>query len=116
MLYNPKWEPSKRDIFSTASLIAWLETKDPNTQYEYCVPSQCALAQYFRSTGEYHFVSVGTDRVTLGKLHGDKRYPLPRGWNKIAVAHPFTFGDMLKRARSLENRSLLQKVLEFFGR
>lgn len=110
MLYNQDWDKPQRDIFSTDSLIAWLETKDPQEEYIYASPGNCMLAQYFYAMGKYRFVSVNPTSVTLN----DTKYPLPKGWDEIALGSPlknnkFTFGHALKRAKS-PYFSLMQRI------
>lgn len=36
---------------SLKGLIAWLETKDPNIEYDYCNGSDCLVARYLRDLG-----------------------------------------------------------------
>lgn len=50
MLYDPQWEvKTKRP--SLAGFIAWLETKNPDENYDYGDTERCALGQYYRSLG-----------------------------------------------------------------
>ena len=44
MLYDPKWA-EKQDVFSLESLISWLEKQPGQTEYNYCNPMECLIAQ-----------------------------------------------------------------------
>lgn len=97
MLYNPKWEPPKRDIFSWDSLITWLETKNPDEAYCYISGGTCMLAQYFTAVaGKAQYIGVGQVDLRIG----DKVSFLPLGWNRVAETMGHTFGEALERARA----------------
>lgn len=122
MLYDTRWDQPKRDIFSTASLIEWLETKDPKQRYMYTHCTECLLAQYFTAMGLKN-VRVTPSMMACGEdMTRPSHYALPPGWDEVAQGNgcglsDWTFGKALKRARRLANRStpgLIQKVLEFF--
>jgi hypothetical protein len=108
MLYDPKWEKTvNADPLSLGSLIAWLETQDPRTRYDFCQFSECLLGRWLRSidpeartmfdrgapTG--YFYSVFGKTVNLA------------AFTDIAVGdgcherRSHTFGAALKRARSM---------------
>lgn len=102
MLYDPKWEQKRdADVFSVAGLIAWLETQDPTTEYDYCVPGTCLAAQYLMSKGfseskDYVIFPGSLNRVIPGLKfitsgHG------ARGENRA-----WTFGAALARAREVQ--------------
>jgi hypothetical protein len=105
MLYNPSWKtPKTDDVHSLDSLIAWLETKDPDQSYDYFSGVTCLCAQYYRAKG-YWFVlafniyfSHGLGNATL----------LPRGFDFIASVQPHTFGSALKRARAKQETEMIQ--------
>jgi hypothetical protein len=81
MLYDPKWEV-KADPLSLESLIAWLETKDPASTYDFCdLRGNCLVDQWCRP---------------LGRSYSE----LPDKIRRIAYATPWTFGAALKRARA----------------
>lgn len=53
MLYDKKWDSQTRPAEpSLKGIIAWLETKDPKEEYNYCA-SDCAMAQYLKAIGQY---------------------------------------------------------------
>jgi len=49
MLYNPKWEAKTEP--SLEGFIAWLETKDPNEEYDWSSYNHCAAGCYAMSVG-----------------------------------------------------------------
>lgn len=53
------------NVFSMESLVSWLETKDPNGQYNYCDPYGCLLHQYFTEKGVKTSLFADPDRVHL---------------------------------------------------
>jgi hypothetical protein len=96
MLYNPDWEKSRiKDDSSLASLVLWLETKDPEESYTYNRSHDCMCAQYYKAKG-YWMVHVGVTSFSHG-LFG--RGELPPHFNDIAIDTPHTFGAALERAR-----------------
>ncbi len=46
MLYNKDWDKPKPAPGTWASVIAWLETKDPEERYSYWDSDSCLAAQY----------------------------------------------------------------------
>lgn len=94
MLYDPKWEvKTKADPFSLEGLIAWLETKNPDEQYDYWDRSGgCLLGQYVKSLGlkwEYH---SDLSRGLHDKFANVVLY---------RIVAPWTFGGALKHARAV---------------
>jgi len=88
MLYDPKWEvQTKPAPYSWASLIAWLETKDPNERYDY----QCLNCLH----GQYR-VHLGMSELCFREA---LRHPLVEWW--IGACGQWTFGAALKRARTI---------------
>ncbi len=110
MLYNPKWEPPKRDIFSWDNLIAWLEMKSPKQEYSYYRPDCCMLAKYFGEMTDDKYVSVGQVNACInGRLRR-----LPMGWNRVAETEGHTFGEALERARAANTpRRAVLRMLTF---
>lgn len=107
MLYDPKWNEPKPDIFALDTLIGWLEKKDPVGRYRYSSPSNCLLAQYFT---DMFGLSVDVSRHYVIRDGIISRYSqffdeLPSGWDKIArgsdVWPVLTFGAALRRAKRL---------------
>lgn len=101
MLYDPKWEKNVKAEPSLIGLIAWLETQDPATEYQWsglCTP--CLIEQYVASIGlsKHDLYCVVDDR---GHNLYD-RLSLRNGG--IAVETPHTFGAALERARAARSR------------
>jgi len=96
MLYDPKWE-QKTDILALPTLIAWLETKNPNESYNFddC-KGGCLFSQYIVAHGiPYNLYGPAPEWLALHDLYGP-----------IACAYPIsrqTFGAALTRARAALN-------------
>lgn len=90
MLYDPKWDKeieTKADPYKLESLIAWLETQNPATTYNYHnLRGDCLLCQYLTASG--------VDYIKYGELLTANQR------NRIAAARPWTFGNALERARA----------------
>ena len=119
MLYSPAWTKAKADVFTLASLIAWLETMPPNGEYDfYCKTGKCLLDQYLASHGLPGFSShyLNDDHVGLRNYHRlallddvvsdiainvghDIANSAPMTFG-IANSVPKTFGAALTRARA----------------
>jgi hypothetical protein len=99
MLYNESTGKPKvqTDVFSLASLIAWLETMPANEPYCYSKNGDCMFAKYFNDHGFLDVWIGGRDFRHSGT--GGKLVPLPDHWPLIAVRSPNTFGAALDRAR-----------------
>lgn len=91
MLYDPKWEvETKADPFSLESLIAWLETQDPNTEYEWTDCSGgCLIGRYFTAKGIVEHVPYQMVFQSLSDY----------GEVCSSLSGPTTFGAALERAR-----------------
>jgi hypothetical protein len=96
MLYDPRWEQkTDRELFgiSLRAMIAWLETKPADEEYDYIDAPRCAIAQYLQAQGRSEDDSV----VDF--------WPTPEPSQKdywlfdIACTVPWTFGAALERAR-----------------
>ena len=110
MLYSPTWTKAKADVFTLASLIAWLETMPPNGEYDFhCKTGKCLLDQYLASHGLPGFSShyLDDDHVGLRNYHrlailnSDdvvSDIAINVGYD-IANSVPMTFGAALDRAR-----------------
>ena len=84
MLYDKRWDAkveTKADPFTLESLIAWLETRNPDERYDWTDGATCMCAQYFN----------------VGALWDSQPGVRPDG---LAVVHPWTFGAALERARA----------------
>jgi hypothetical protein len=87
-----------------AGLIAWLETQDPNTRYNYADCGDCLLARYFTAMG-YRGVHCGSSQFTYQPYRFLPFYHstalIPAKMNEVAVrTRNRTYGVVLKRARS----------------
>lgn len=103
MLFDPKWNQQDLEYagVTLSGFIAWLETQNPDTKYEYIDPMACALAQYRRHLG-YSGVDLIVDFGPCGKLPSEPGEWLERIVNGRGGC---TFGAALKRAK--EFRALL---------
>jgi hypothetical protein len=90
MLYDPKWEQKN----TLLGLIAWLETQDPDTHYDYIDASNCVVANYLKFLNVTPF---DLDPIQLSALHPHLNiiahdYQYPGDW---------TYGGALARARAV---------------
>jgi hypothetical protein len=83
---------------SLDGFIAWLETKDPQECYHFPDCKACACGQYSASLGEFW----------LRRTEGGVVSFVYHGLNELARAEPWTFGALLKRAKS--ERSIFGRV------
>jgi len=92
---------TKPDVFSLEGLIAWLETQDPATRYDYGDVVLCALGQYTLAQGGSIIGGV------RGYVIGEQSIPctfsdgLPDRLWKTVSENPHTYGAALERARML---------------
>src|SRR6266436_3273472 len=96
MLYDPRW---KKNDLSLAGLIAWLETKPPDEEYNFtCSQGCCLIAQYMRAQGVKWDYPAGYTEA-IGKIAQGP-------WQNFSVANqfPWTFGAALERARKMQHR------------
>ena len=70
-------------------MIAWLETQDPDTRYEWRDPTFCACAQFARATGHI-------DEWLMGPMVHMREWSY---LNEAACYGPRTFGALLQRLR-----------------
>jgi hypothetical protein len=102
MLYNPKWH--KTDPMQLATLIAWLQTRDPCGRYDYKNCRYCMLARYFADCG-FDGVEVSRTHVKhdsggpFGPISLGSIQELPTYFDWIASDGTPTFGAALQRAR-----------------
>ena len=84
---------------SLRGLIAWLETKDPQKEYDYYdCGGACLIGQYVNAIGLRWGVFRNADLYGAGWdwwLNNPKSAPL----REISVDYPRTFGGALKRAQ-----------------
>ncbi len=104
MFLDPKRDGEVvEDVHSIASLVAWLETKKPSGKYDYELPGNCLLSQYYRDRG-YKDVNVAAWDV----MHDGGNFSLSEEFHDIAIGiipgkyrlGASTFGAALRRARA----------------
>ncbi len=94
MLYNPAWEKPRPPVATWASLIAWLETKDPEETYCYFDHGSCLAAQYNKAMGRPYDLNWAFGSSLFSYWSFDRRMErLAR--NNVAK----TFGAALAKAR-----------------
>lgn len=76
---------------SLRGLIAWLETQDPDTRYDYTLSSECLMARYLIAIGESNYNLTADDA---------KRVFAHSGYVIQGHGHAWTYGAALERARS----------------
>lgn len=81
MLYDPKW-----NLISVRGLIAWLETQDPNEEYNWAC-ERCLIGRYLEAIGQFD------------KMKDGITYSILTTKECIAIKQPHTFGTALERAR-----------------
>lgn len=96
MLYDPKWKKTTKSAPSLLGLIAWLETKDPATKYQWSAcDGTCLIDQYLTSIG----AAIGDGDP--GDPAYDNYFAAQGGGpTLIALGAPRTFGAALERARA----------------
>jgi hypothetical protein len=88
MLYSPRWEHPK-----LADLIAWLETEDPSTKYDWADPYyNCLCARFLRSRGIDEPVAYAYE---YAEIFGDGATYL-----RVGMKRPWTYGAALQRAKA----------------
>jgi len=96
MLYDPKWEKPKADVFSLEGLIAWLEKQPADEVYDWYDIDGCVLCQYLQGAGGYA-EPAAYPGLTLSTIKNWGQ----QGYFEICGTAPFTFGAALVRARSI---------------
>ena len=82
-------------VFSVHGLIAWLETQDPETTYEYTDSRDCLICRYFTARGvSWAGVIPNQWRDTDLKMHA-----LPSGIQEVSQTGQWTYGAALARAK-----------------
>ena len=97
-LDDRNWVETKPEVFSLADLVAWLETQDPTTEYDYTDTSYCLVGQYTIARGGERVA----DSYIIGgrRLSSSSRGLLEAGLHAVAAGYR-TFGAALERARTL---------------
>lgn len=106
MLYDKRWDKtevkSKPEKLSLAGLIAWLETQDASTPYNYRAIDDCLLTRYFKAQG-FRWVYSGVSKFSYSLFFlpplFTKSYPYEM--DQVAVSRPHTYGAALERAREI---------------
>jgi hypothetical protein len=131
MLLDPRWtrtEPTEpelpgivQDPFAFKTLVAWLESRAPDEQYDYYYGHRdCLLGRYFTDHGFCVFDVRSTEICVAydGRLNDYASYvsaglgwckvPLPDNFNRVAYGRKFTVAHALRRARKIarEERKL----------
>ena len=96
----PTVAPDAPAPFTLESLIAWLETKDPEIRYDYEAPDECAICLYLRDVANFKEPRVCPTTYRDGARA--ERNRLPPGWNSIVIYEPWTLGAALTRARAYQ--------------
>jgi len=86
MLYDPRWD--YRNALTVKNLIAWLETQDPDTKYDYCNPSTCLVAKFLYCMGASRIILIGSEIPC--DIHSAVHAVDAKDW---------TYGKALKRLR-----------------
>lgn len=88
------------EVFTIDNLISWLETKNPDEEYDYMNNYNCLFSQFLRANG-FENMSVGGTYI----VHNDKYFTITDQINNIALDERYnrdeTFGDALKRAKKI---------------
>lgn len=87
--------------FSLESLIAWLETQDPETYYCYASVHDCLWARYTLAMGGR--ITPPHNRIGCIYRLGDKTLnatPLPDMQAWVAKKSPLSYGAALQRAKA----------------
>ncbi len=85
-------------VFSRLGLIAWLETQDPETEYDYTDPADCLLCRYFRAVGVPLKDGKAVDSLDWTDKNGNDHL-LSRELNQISLEGPDNYGGALARAK-----------------
>jgi hypothetical protein len=98
--------PTKPKALSLRGLLAWLQKKDPEQDYDYKSGASCLLAQYLTSRlAERVWVGTVTYQTFVGpsafSFTHTRTHLLPQELNAVAMARPWTFGAAAERCRDL---------------
>ena len=106
MLFNPLWIVGTEDVDRLETLISWLETRAPDTTYDYSGCRGCLLAQYYGDHG-YAGVNMKKEYFTYrGFGVFNNAQMLPEHFNWIAQEQPHDYGHALERARLAQSHAL----------
>ena len=85
---------AKPDVFSVEGLLAWLDTQDPATEYDYFDTDDCLLCRYGRARG-LKVKWAGGNSIRIGRI----RHEVFPENTFIACADPWTYGAAAQRCR-----------------
>ncbi len=98
---------TKHDVFSLEGLIAWLETQEPTTRYDFNDQRDCVLCRYLKSHG--------LPASSWNDESGNDNYRRASALEGAATGHilasayhikeNWTYGRLLTRARALLSKS-----------
>ena len=102
------------EVGTLESLVAWLETQDPNTTYCHSSNQYCVFCQWLSAVAggkavydAYHRImhraAIRCDDLRVGDYYvNGRRYHLGEEMEmRVARTAPYTFGAALERARVL---------------
>ena len=98
MLFNALWIVGTEDVDRLETLISWLETRAPDTTYDYQSCRDCLLSQYY---GDHGYAGINMEKQYFSyKGFGgfSNAQMLPEHFNWIAEEHPHDYGHALERA------------------
>ncbi len=100
MLYNPLWNKPQPKPGTWASVIAWLETKDPEEAYFYADRGYCLAAQYNHAVGREYKLRKAMSGNPFTYFTFDRKLERLARHGFLSAFHPLTFGAALKRAKA----------------
>lgn len=99
MLYNANWNKPRPNPKSMAAVVQWLETKNPEQEYDYCDSGECLAAQYNDSIGREYDLHWALGKGFFGSF--SRRFnTFDYRLENVACDYPRTFGAALERARA----------------
>lgn len=99
MLYDPRWDKDRvHGPVSLRALIAWLETQPADTQYDFCQPYQCVLAQHLQALG--YPEDKSNVQLPIGEDDDEADWLNVIAQGNGVAAEDWTFGAALARARA----------------
>ena len=85
------------EVFSLRGLISWLEHQPGDMDYDYRCAGTCLAHNYFEARGVKYGVSNGGFKIPRILKNGNPIEQIE--W--VSVVTPWTYGEALKRARTL---------------
>lgn len=92
-----------QQLLTVENLARWLETQDPETEYDFCDVGDCLLCRFGQAVG-LSDVKAGGGHIAFADRIGRRRVnvsgmTLSEPGRHIAVAFPWTYGAALERCR-----------------